>query len=951
MAKKSIFDRAQALRTGTRTAPSTSKNADGGDGSKKTAVRRTVRRRGAAPEPEPVVEATPAPAARRVVRRRTTEPATEPIVETLAPEPVVEATPEPAPATEPEPVVEAAPEPAPATEPEPEPVVEAAPEPAPAPEPEPEPVVEATPAAEAAPETAHEPDDEGDDNGVPPSIETLLSTPRRSKKHKVLSDAEVAADAERRTNSSLPAVPGPEEAASTAAVPAAEARPVVADAGQPKSDEASLEDLLRDQGIVQHVPKKGRRIIEDDITRQIATGPSVEPPAPTGHSILAPEPKRNKPIRFLDPATLNRDKRTPNGGPSSPEADSAKKKGKRKTISRQDALYGSGNDRRRRKGRSRRGSGLQTEITTPAEHKRVVKVDGTIALGDLAHELGVKGGQLIKVLIGMGQMVTLNERLDVETASLVAEEFGFTVEDSSFKEETIITPSVEEDDLNDHEARAPVVTIMGHVDHGKTTLLDTIRNARVADGEAGGITQHISAFDVKAGGNRITFIDTPGHEAFTAMRARGAQVTDIVILVVAATEGVRPQTLEVISHSKAAGVPIIVAVNKCDLAEANPDRVRNELSEHGLIPEAWGGDVQMIEISAKEGTGIDDLLEGINLQAELLELTANPKRNAGGHVIEAKMEKGMGALSTILVQHGTLKVRDIVVAGTEFGKIRAMLNPDGKRVKVAGPSTPVSILGLSGLPAAGDEFAVVSSDADAKKLIEHRKDIERRKKDRNSGFSLEDIYRRMQEGDIKELNLIIKADVQGSIEALKKVFAEIEVRDTRVKILHAAVGGITEGDVALADASGAIVLGFGVRPDKKARDAADETGVEVRTYRVIYEAVDEVKAALVGLLDPEFVEKVQGHAEVRETFKIPKLGMVAGVNVQDGKIGRNHKVRLLRNSVVLWEGSIGSLRRFKDDVKEVLQGYECGVGLEGYDDVKVGDVMETYIVEEIRPTV
>ncbi|MCO4773877.1 MAG: translation initiation factor IF-2, partial [Deltaproteobacteria bacterium] len=773
----------------------------------------------------------------------------------------------------------------------------------------------------------------------------------------VLSDAEIAADEVRRTQPNLPAVTETQAAAATAApasegptaaeVAAAAAKATVTD------KEASLEDLLRDQGIVQHVPKKGRRIIEDDISRQIATAPGTAPKAPTGPSIMAPEPKRNKPIRFLDPATLNRDKRTP-GGPAAakPGAAAAKtKKSKRKSIvSRRDALYGSGNDRRRRKGRSRRGSGLQTEITTPAEHKRIVKVDSTIAVGDLAHDLGVKGGQLIKVLIGMGQMVTLNERLDLETATIVAEEFGFTVEDSSFKEETIITPTVEEDVDEDLVGRAPVVTIMGHVDHGKTTLLDTIRNARVADGEAGGITQHISAFDVMAGGERITFIDTPGHEAFTAMRARGAQITDIVVLVVAATEGVRPQTLEVISHSKAADVPIIVAINKCDLPEANPDRVRNELSEHGLIPEAWGGEVQMLEVSAKENQGIDGLLESINLQAELLELKANPDRAAQGHVVEAKMEKGMGALSTILVQHGTLKVRDIVVAGTEFGKIRAMLNPDGKRVKVAGPSTPVSILGLSGLPAAGDEFAVVATDADAKKLIEHRKDIERRKKDKNSGFSLEDIYRRMQEGSIKELNLIIKADVQGSIEALKKVFGEIEVRDTRVKILHAAVGGITEGDVTLADASGAIVLGFGVRPDKKARNAADGSGVEVRTYRVIYEAVDEVKAALVGLLDPEFVERVQGHAEVRETFKIPRAGMVAGVAVQDGKLGRSHKVRLLRNSVVVWEGSMGSLRRFKDDVKEVLQGYECGVGLDGYDDVKVGDIIETFIVEEIRPT-
>ena len=815
----------------------------------------------------------------------------------------------------------------------------------------PEPAAAEAPEAPEATEPAEAPEstESGDE---PPSIEALLATPRRKRRHRVLSDEEIAAEKEPKP-AAAPVADAPAAAVPVAAAPvaAAAAGGAVAAAPLPEpvvtESAVSLEDLLRDQGIVQHVPKKGRRIIEDDISRQIAAGPAeapapATPAAPTGPSLLAPEPKRKKPIRFLDPSAIMRERQAKGRGP--------KKKGK-SIVSRRDALYGSGDRRRRKKGRKSRGSGLQTELTTPAAHKRVVQVNGTITVRDLAHELGVKGGGLVKMLVGMGQMVTLNEPLDVETATLIAEEFDFEVKDASFKEDEIIERDQEPDTDEDLEPRAPVVTIMGHVDHGKTTLLDAIRNARVADKEAGGITQHISAFDVKAGGQRIVFIDTPGHEAFTAMRARGAQITDIVVLVVAASEGVRPQTLEVISHAKAADVPIIVAINKIDLPEANPDRCRNELSEHGLIPEAWGGDVQMIELSAKEKIGIDDLLESINLQAELMELTANPTRAAQGHVIEAQQEKGRGPVATILVERGTLKARDIVVAGLEYGKVRAMLNPDGKKVKTAGPSTPLSILGLSGLPEAGDEWVTVASESDAKKLVENRKDIVRRRREQSSGLKMEDVFRRMQEGDIKELNLIIKADVQGSIEALKKVLSEIEVRDTRVKILHATVGGITEGDIQLANASEAIVLGFNVRPDAKARRASEDTGVETRTYRVIYEAVDEVKAALVGLLEPEYVEKVMGHAEVRETFKIPKIGMVAGCSVQDGKLGRNHKARLLRQSVVIWEGGLGSLRRFKDDVKEVLQGYECGVGLEGYDDVKVGDVIETFIVEEIRPTI
>jgi translation initiation factor IF-2 len=794
-------------------------------------------------------------------------------------------------------------------------------------------------------------------DGAPPSIDDLLSSPRRTKKvHKVLSDDEIRVDSERQ---SAPAGAPPAAAAPVAAAPAevpAEAvdaaAPAAAAAAPAPDASMSLEDLLRDQGIVQHKPKKGRRIIEDEQTAQVASG--IVPGAPTapaaprppaGPSLYAaPTDQRKGPIRFIDPAQIQRER----------EARKARQ-GRGKRVVGQEQMYGGPTDRRRRKTRNSRGSGMMTPLTTPAAHKRIVKVHGTITVSDLADAVGVKGTQLVKFLVGMGQLVTLNEVLDLETAGVVAQDFGYEVEDVSFKEEEFIEQDEEADAEVDLPSRAPVVTIMGHVDHGKTSLLDKIRSAKVAEGEAGGITQHISAFDVNAGGQDITFVDTPGHAAFTAMRARGAEVTDIVILVVAATEGVRPQTEEVISHARAAGVPIIVALNKTDLAEANIDKCYQQLSERGLLPEAWGGEVQMIPVSAKTGAGIEDLLEAINLQAELLELTANPDRMAQGRVIEAQYEKGRGAVAICLVQKGTMQRGDIIVAGTEYGRIKALFEAGArkpKKLKSAGPSKPVAVLGLSGLPGAGDEFAVVKTERDAKALVDNRLDIIRRQKDGvKRGMSLDDVYRRMKEGELKELNLIVKADVQGSIEALKQVFEEIQVRDTRVQILHTGVGGITEGDVTLAEASSAIIVGFGVRPDAKARRQAEDSNVDIRTYRVIYEAVDEIKAALVGMLDPEFKEKVVGHAEVRNTFKVGKVGQIAGCMVQDGKIGRNHQVRVLRNSVVAWEGKVKSLRRFKDDVKEVLTGFECGVGLDGFDDVKEGDILETFIVEEIRPTV
>jgi len=785
-----------------------------------------------------------------------------------------------------------------------------------------------------------------------PSLDSLLSdSPTRKKRvHKVLSDEQIAAESAPAPvveEAPVAAEPAPEgedaptdpdpEAALVAAGPA--------DPADPDGSGGSLEALLKEQGIVQHKPKKGRRIIEDEVTASVVAGvEAAKVQLPKGPSLFEKDAPRSGPIRFIDPATIQRER----------EARERRGKSRRKQVVSPKANPFGARGRGRRKGRGpAKGSGNSTEITTAAAHKRVIKVHGAVTVADLADGMGIKGGMLIKTLVGMGQMVTLNETLDVETAQLIAEDFGYEVKDVSFDEEDILQQSEESDPSEALEARAPVVTIMGHVDHGKTSLLDRIRNSKVADGEAGGITQHVSAFDVTFGGANITFVDTPGHAAFTAMRARGADMTDIVVLVVAASEGVMPQTVEVISHAKAAEVPIIVAMNKMDLEEANPDKCRQQLSEQELIPEDWGGEVQMIPISAKTGLGMDDLMEAINLQAEMLELKANPSRSASGRIIEAQVEKGRGPVSIALVQRGTLRQGDIVVAGTQHGRVRALFETGAKKpakLKEVGPSTPVAILGLSGLPNAGDEFAVVENERAAKSVVEHRKDLERKKMDVKKGVSLDDFYSRMKEGEVKKLNLIIKADVQGSIEALKQVLSEVEVRDMRVNVIHSGVGGITEGDVTLAEASGAIIIGFGVRPDAKARKESDRAQVDIRSYRVIYEAVDEIKAALVGMLEPEFKETVVGHAEVRNLFKISKVGTICGSFVQDGKVSRNHKIRLLRNSVVIWEGGVKSVRRFKDDVKEVLQGYECGIGLEGYDDVKEGDILETFIVEEIRPT-
>ena len=590
------------------------------------------------------------------------------------------------------------------------------------------------------------------------------------------------------------------------------------------------------------------------------------------------------------------------------------------------------------------------------EKAKTVIIPEVISVREFAEKLGVEPNQLLQDLIALGKFVAINQPIDFETAGKVAEKYGKVVKlEGAEEEETLLEAELEEtpDREEDLKPRPPVITVMGHVDHGKTTLLDYIRNTKVAEREAGGITQHIGASVVEAdtseGKKTLVFLDTPGHEAFTAMRARGAQATDIVVLVVAADDGVMPQTIEAINHAKAAGVPIIVAINKIDKPGANPDRVKQELTQHGLIPEDWGGDTVMVPVSAKTGQGVDELLEMIALQAELMELKANPNKPARGVVLEAKLDKKRGPVATFLVQSGTLKVGDAVVAGLYAGKVRAMFDDKGRQVKEAGPSMPVEVLGLEGVPMAGDKFYVVESLEKARKIAEKRQELARESAlEKEKRVSLEELFARMQAGEVKELDIILKADAQGSIEAIRKSLEELSTDEVKVNVIHAGVGPITENDIMLAAASNAIVIGFNVRPDSAARQAAEREKVDVRTYRVIYDIVDEVKKAMAGLLEPEEKEVYLGSAEVRATFKVPKVGTVAGCYVRDGVIRRNANVRLVRDGVVIYDGKIASLKRFKDDVREVQAGYECGVGLENFNDIKVGDVIECYTIEKVE---
>jgi len=604
----------------------------------------------------------------------------------------------------------------------------------------------------------------------------------------------------------------------------------------------------------------------------------------------------------------------------------------------------------RREDRSRhQQASAVTEITKPRQ--KAIKLTAGLTVKEFAELVGQRPAEVMRKLMDTGQMLTLNQPMNLDAAQLIAESFGIKTEVTMEKRgEDLLVESVEVEQGASFQPRPPVVTIMGHVDHGKTSLLDAIRQTKVAEGEAGGITQHIGAYTVAVHGKQVTFLDTPGHEAFTSMRARGAKVTDLVVLVVAADDGVMPQTVEAIHHAKAANVPIIVAINKIDKPGANPDRVKNAMAEHQLIPEAWGGQTIFVEVSAKQKTGLETLLEMILLQADVLELKADPTRPARGAVVEARLDRGRGPVATVLVQGGTLRVGDAFVVGSFSGRVRALNNDRGQKVKEAGPSIPVEVIGLPGVPGAGDQFVVVKDERVAREIADARAQ-KQRAADINAGpgkVTLDDLFARIKEGDVKELPVVIKADVQGSAEALGSAVEKLSTDAVKLRVIHSGVGAINETDVMLASASRAIVIGFNIRPEPKAAALAEKDGIDIRLYTIIYNAIDDIKAAMEGLLEPTLKERVLGRAEVRQVFTIPKAGVIAGCYVTDGMIQRSGaSVRVIRDNVPVYQGKLGSLRRFKDDVKEVQQGYECGIGVENFSDIKAGDILEVFVVDKV----
>ena len=620
--------------------------------------------------------------------------------------------------------------------------------------------------------------------------------------------------------------------------------------------------------------------------------------------------------------------------------------GKQKFQGRNQRKGGFQGSKRRQEeqGKMRR---LQLEIAkkTPL----TVKIPDAIGVGELASRMKKTGAEVVKTLMKNGVMASLSDVIDFDTAAIIAEELGCKVEKEvivTIEERLIDTAEDKEEDL---EPRAPVVVVMGHVDHGKTSLLDYIRNAHVAAGEAGGITQHIGAYQVNVQGKTITFLDTPGHEAFTAMRARGAMITDVAILVVAADDGIMPQTVESINHAKAANIPIIVAINKMDKPEANPERIKEQLTKYELVPEEWGGETIICPISAKTGEGIDNLLEMVNLTAEMQELKANPNRSAHGAVIEARLDKGRGPVATLLVQNGTLKQGDVIIAGTAVGRVRAMTSAKGEKLTEAGPSVPVEIIGMGEVPGAGDDFHAVADERMARELVEQRKHEQKMAASAPVGkVSLEDLFSQIKQGEMKDLNIIVKADVQGSAEAVKASLEKLSNEEVRVRVIHCAVGAISESDVMLATTSNAIIVGFNVRPDNNAKESAARNNVDMRMYRVIYDCINEIETAMKGMLAPKFKEVELGQAEVRNVFRITGVGMVAGCYVTSGKMQRGAQMRLLRDNIVIYDGAIASLQRFKDSVKEVAQGYECGITFEKFQDIKEGDVIEAYLMEQIE---
>ncbi|MCA1905063.1 MAG: translation initiation factor IF-2 [Desulfarculus sp.] len=896
---------------------------------------------GAPSEPEP----QPEPPAAQVPEPETVPPEPEPTPTVVAAEETAPAAVQPPPLSP----APAAPEPGPA------PSLETVPEPEPRPEPQPEPPVEAKTVPPAA-TTAQPPELQATAPEMAPTLTEAQAAPVAPATLESTLELKVEDHPPQRRESrpSPPQVSRPD--AKPPAAPAGpagqvgpgqrqEARPEAAKA--PKRSVVDMPARIISRPTQPVAPPTEKRQYEPP-PRGYEPRPSRPPSGPGGYRPAAPAPADTPPPERSDDKTGRRRKKGKKTA-SMPDDEMLMRKagaGKRKEILDKADLY----DMDRHGRGKRRGAPVKkkkTEITTPKAIKRRVKVGEAITVAELAKRMGVKSAEVVGRLMRMGMMLTANQSLDLEDAALVAAEFGFEIERVAFEEEGLLEQAV--DRPEDLRTRPPVVTIMGHVDHGKTSLLDAIRRTNVAGGEAGGITQHIGAYNVHLPhGGQVVFLDTPGHAAFTQMRARGAQVTDVVVLVVAADDGVMQQTKEAISHSREAGVPIVVAVNKIDKPGADPARVRRELADQGLVPEDWGGDTIYVEVSAKTGQGIDTLLEMLQLQSEVLELTANPNKAARGHILEARLDKGRGPVATVLVQEGTLKAGDAFVCGVHSGRVRALFDDLGRRVDDAGPAIPVEVQGFTGVPEAGDEFVVVENDKVAKQIAEHRA-MKKREAELSSQtrLSLEGFFEQMKEGAVQELKLVVKADVQGSVEAMVDALNKLGNEQVKVNVIHSATGAITETDVMLASASNAIIIGFNVRPTGKVTEIAEAEHVDIRTYDVIYQVIDDVTAALTGLLAPVIQEEVLGRAVVRETFTVPKVGTIAGCAVTSGKVERNAQARLLRDGVVVATTKLASLRRFKDDVKEVLQGYECGIGLENYNDIKVGDEIEVYVTREV----
>ena len=747
-----------------------------------------------------------------------------------------------------------------------------------------------------------------------------------------------------------------EEVAESEAVEEKEEKSVVSESGT-KEDDAEVKveptapkrpkSLAKVVGQVkiQISEKKSRPVKRSRRPGRPKPGGTAPLPDPSGVADRGPKgKKKGKRVVAIQEKEADRSKKTAKSG----------KKGRRKIDFARggDVEFMRPRRGRKKKGGRRQDSAPRVPVAEMKAIKKRIKVVETISVGELAKRMGIKAGEVIAKLMGLGVMATVNQALDVETAILVASDFGYEVEQAMTEELEIEALQVlEEEQSGELLARPPVVTVMGHVDHGKTSILDAIRKTDVAEGEAGGITQHIGAYHVKAPSGDLTFVDTPGHAAFTEMRSRGAKVTDIVVLVVAADDGVMDQTKEAISHSKAAEVPIVVAVNKIDKENADPERVKRELGEFGLLPEDWGGDTIFCDTSAKKGIGIEELLESIQLQAEILELKADPKRMAKGTVIEAQLHKGRGPVATVLVQEGTLRPGDNFVAGMFSGKVRMLIDERGAHVKEAGPAIPVEVQGISGVPHAGDEFVVVPDEKMAKSVASSRQlKVREHELASASKVSLDNLFEKMAEQEVQELKVILRADVQGTLQAFGQAAEKLSTDVIRVKVLHEGTGTITENDIHLAAASEAVIIGFNVRPSVKVKDLSEQEGVDVRSYDVIYHALEDIEKAMVGMLAPEYEERVIGTAEVRQTFHVPKVGTIAGCAVIDGKIERNAEVRVLRDGVVVYTGRISSLKRFKDDAKEVLTGYECGIGVENFNDIKDGDTLEAFVMDEVAAT-